>query len=633
MESLTHGVKTATPRNSRARVCGVCLVLALVTWLVFGQTLRHGFINYDDGAYVYGNPEIVRGLSPHGLVWAFSHVHAANWHPLTSISHMLDCQLFQLKAGGHHFTNVLLHTIAAILLFLVLREMTGALWRSAFVAAIFAIHPLRVESVAWIAERKDVLSGVFFMLTLGAYVRYACKPSVARYLLMAALLACGLMSKPMLVTTPLILWLIDYWPLKRFDQLSPARPKAAHWTDRRSVPARLILEKLPLVMLAAGSSVATLLVQRQTAAPLETVPFAWRISNAIVSYVIYLWQMVWPVDLALLYPHPGKTPLWQIGTASMVLLTVSACAIVYRKRRPYLFTGWFWYLIMLVPVIGVIQVGSQGHADRYTYLPGIGLSLCVTWAVADFSLNRRYLREVVSLSAVIVMVLLAWRAWRQTSYWQSSEKLWRHTLAVAPQNDLGHFMLAQCLLENGRADEAIPQFRTVLQTHANYSPALLGLAGALIEKGQADEAIGCYSRILQTGGESSLVRLGLAKALLSQGRVEEAIANEEQAVRLDPNDAEAHGELGNALLQNGRTEEAIGHYRKMIEFQPNNPTGWYNLGVALHRQGRLSEAIVYYRQTLSIQADYPDVRENLGDALRQDGQFEEARKYLQMPAH
>jgi len=352
--------------NSGVTSLLVCLGLVAVTWAVFGQTLAHDFVNFDDHIYVYENPLVVKGLSTEGIVGAFTHTHALNWHPLTTLSHMLDCQLYGLNAGGHHLTNVILHTISVLLLFLVLSQMTGGLWRSAFVAALFAIHPLHVESVAWVAERKDVLSGVFFMLTLAAYSHYARAPSRSRYLLVALLFACGLMSKPMLVTLPFVLLLLDYWPLDKFKDEN---------SEVGSRLRRLVMEKIPFLALSTCSCLVTLFTQRQGPHAIDQLPFLWRLNNAFVSYLTYIWQMLWPVRLAVFYPHPNnRLPLVEVTVAIAFLIGVSLLVIRLRQSKPYLVTGWFWYLGMLVPVIGLIQVGEQAHADRYTYLPQIGLT-------------------------------------------------------------------------------------------------------------------------------------------------------------------------------------------------------------------------------------------------------------------
>ena len=368
-QTRSNAVRGSNDHRPRFLILYLCAGLALVTSVAFFPALRNNFVNFDDNTYVYENPKVVAGLTRSGITWAFTHFHSNNWHPLTWLSHMLDCQLYRLNAGGHHFTSVLLHAVVAILLFIVLQKMTGAVWRAAFVAAVFAIHPLRVESVAWISERKDILSGLFFMLTLAAYVNHARAPSVGRYLVVLLLYAFGLMCKPMLVSLPLVLLLIDYWPLRRFTDPSSAR--------------RLFIEKLPLIGLAALSCLVTLFAQRSTTASIAHIPLAWRVGNAAVACMIYIVQMIWPLHLAPFYPHPAdeqlapgvtdQLPAWQIVLAIVVIIGVSIAAVLWRKQRPYVFTGWFWYLIMLGPVIGIVQVGLQAHADRYTYLPQIGL--------------------------------------------------------------------------------------------------------------------------------------------------------------------------------------------------------------------------------------------------------------------
>ena len=400
--SGVSGLSSCVPgqrANSRVTSILICLGLVAVTWAVFGQTLAHDFVNFDDHVYVYENPLVVRGLSIEGIIGAFTHTHALNWHPLTTLSHMLDCQLYGLKAGGHHLTNVILHTISVLLLFLVLKQMTDGLWQSAFVAALFAIHPLHVESVAWVSERKDVLSAVFFMLTLAAYARYVRVPSAPRYLLVALLFACGLMSKPMLVTLPFVLLLLDYWPLGRIG---------GQKSEVGSRLRRLITEKIPLFALSAVSCIATLLTQRQGPNTIDQLPFLWRLNNTFVSYVTYIWQMLWPARLAVFYPHPNdRLPLLEVTAAIAFLVGVSLLVTYLRRTKPYLVTGWFWYLGMLVPVIGFVQVGEQAHADRYTYLPQIGLYIMIAWTVGDLLLEStsRVRRALVGVAAAIAIVM------------------------------------------------------------------------------------------------------------------------------------------------------------------------------------------------------------------------------------
>src|SRR5262249_50758783 len=351
----------ATTKQSRWPMFGIGIFLVAITWAVFGQTFRHQFINYDDPLYVLDNAHVRAGLNWRGIEWAFTHVHSQNWHPLTTISHMLDCQLFGVNPGAHHLVNVFLHSIAAVLLFVLVQQMTSRVWLSGFVAAVFAIHPVRVESVAWIAERKAVLSGVFFLLTLLAYIAYPRRQTLGRYLALSILFACGLLSKPMLITTPLVLLLLDYWPLARFE---------------RSTTIQLVVEKIPLFALSAGSVVATLWAQNFALGTTEFLPLKWRVTNALFAYSEYVWQIFSPVDLLPFYVHPeNRLELWRLAIAVFVLIALTVFAFIRCRQNPYLLIGWFWYLIMLIPVIGIVQVGLQGHADRYTYLPHIGLSI------------------------------------------------------------------------------------------------------------------------------------------------------------------------------------------------------------------------------------------------------------------
>src|SRR6478672_2628720 len=461
--------------NSPVTTLLICLGLVAITWVVFGQTLAHDFVNFDDHVYVYENSLVVRGLTTEGIIGAFTHAHALNWHPLTTLSHMLDCQLYGLKASGHHLTNVILHTISVLLLFLILKQITGALWQSVFVAALFAIHPLHVESVAWIAERKDVLSAVFFMLTLAAYARYARAPSTPRYLLVALLFACGLMSKPMLVTLPFVLLLVDYWPLGRLG---------GQKSEVGSRLQRLITEKIPLFALSALSCAATLLTQRQGPNTIDQLPFLWRLDNAFVSYVTYIWQMLWPVRLAAFYPHPNdRLSVVEVTVAIAFLLGVSLLVLYLRRTKPYVVTGWFWYLGMLVPVIGFVQVGEQAHADRYTYLPQIGLYIMMAWAVVDLLLGSasRVRRALVGIAAAIAIVCLGVRAFVQVSYWKNSQTLWSHTLAVTSDNDVAHNNLGFLFLRRGELDNAISEFQAALDIRSRNTDTHYSLGAALIQ--------------------------------------------------------------------------------------------------------------------------------------------------------
>src|SRR5581483_11802746 len=453
------------------------LALVALTWFVFGPATHFPSINYDDPGYVFDNPNVAQGLNRQSFAWAFTHVLGGNWHPLTTLSHMLDVQLFGLDAGRHHLTNVLLHMIAAVFLFVALQKLTNATWSSAFVAAVFAVHPLRAESVVWIAERKDVLSGVCFMLTLIAYGRYARRRSIVNYVTMSILFALGLLAKPMLVTVPLVLLLLDHWPLQR----------TGWW--------KLIAEKMPLFVLSAGSCVATLLAQKQALGTTGTYPISWRIENAIVSYVIYLRQIFWPTDLALFYPHPEHhLSILQVVLAAGLLLAITAVAFVSRKRFPYALTGWLWYLIMLAPVLGVIQVGLQGHADRYTYLPQIGLTIAVTWLIVDLTRACRLQRELLAGLAVVLLASLTFAARTQVGYWRDDETLWSHTLDVTIENDVAHTNLSEILIRENRPNDAVPQAQEAIRIRGDSAQAYNNLGVALLRIGQITRAAACFKR-------------------------------------------------------------------------------------------------------------------------------------------
>ena len=599
----------------RRQVLGVCFFLVVITWLVFGQTVRYDFVNYDDNEYVYANPAITSGLTPQGITYAFSGRHARNWHPLTTLSHMLDCQLWGIRAGGHHLTNLVLHTIAVVLLFLVLKQMTGAIWRSAFAAALFAIHPLHVESVAWISERKDVLSAIFFMLTLGAYFHYARSPSLGRYVTMSIMFALGLLSKSMLVTVPFILLLLDYWPLQRFGGWSSIK--------------RLILEKIPLFALSAAGGFVTLWVQQSSVARTEQLPLVWRIGNGLVSCVIYVKQMIWPVGLAVFYPHPGdQLPVWEVGLAIVLLGLVSAGVIALRHKRPYLVTGWFWYLTMLVPVIGLIQVGSQAHADRYTYLPQIGLYLLLAWAITD-ALTSPLQRTILAATASVAIIALAWFAHSQASYWRNGESLWGHALAVTSWNFMAHDGLGECLANRGHLDEAIDQFQLALNIAPGYREIETNLMLALTKKGRTDEAITHLQALLKEDPNDAQLHYNLGNALRKKGDSRGAIAAYEKALAIQGRYPAAHYNLGIALDQNGQIEEAIAHYQEAVKEQPNYPEVYYSLGNDLLRKGRLEDAIAAYEQSLKSRSRYPEVENNIGLALAQKGRPSEAIAHWQ----
>ena len=574
-----HHARGAALRGvpSRGLTIVIYLLLAGVSLAVFGRTIRHDFVNFDDDLYVYNTPAIQAGLTIKGMARAFISPHAGNWHPLTTISHMLDCQLYGLNAGGHHATNIILHTIAVLLLFGLLRQMTAAVWKSAIVAALFAVHPLHVESVAWVSERKDVLSAVFFFLMLGAYIRYVRAASVMRYLAVVVLFAAGLMSKPMLVTVPIVLLFIDYWPLRRFE---PALAISGR-DNQGQIIRRLFLEKIPLLILSVGASVITFILQKKTVGAIPPLPFLWRVQNAFVSYVIYAWKTVWPTALAVFYPHPNDTlSIWKVIFAILLLLGITAAAIVLRRQRPYLLTGWFWYLVMLVPVIGLVQVGEQGHADRYTYLPHIGLFMLAVWLAADLTAVSYSRSRFAVATAVVIIVALAWVAFGQTSYWRNSKTLWSHALAVTSDNDVAHNNLGYLCVDRDELDKAISHFETALRIrsrkrdpHYDVGSAFMqmNLANALARKGQSDEAIAHYDEAIALQPYYADAFYNRGSVFLEKGRVDEAIVDWEWTLQLQPSDANAHTGLGNALLQKGSPKEALTHYEQALTLAPEDP--------------------------------------------------------------
>ncbi len=545
----------------------VCVGLALLVWLVFGQTLRHDFVNYDDDAYVYQNPVVIGGLARGGVPWALTFGGIGHWHPLTWFSHMLDYELFGLWAGGHHLTSVVLHAGAAVLLFLALKELTGSIWRSALVAAVFAIHPQRVESVAWIAERKDVLSGLFFMATMLAYARYVrAAPSRTRYTLVVLLFALGLMSKGMLVTLPFVLLLLDYWPLKRlhFDEIgSLAQP------ETRARVWRLMAEKIPLFVLSAGSCVMTLLSPEKVAAA-EQLPLLARLANAVVSYVVYLKQMIYPAGLTLPYfDPPGGFTIWQVIGALALLIAISAIALASSRKHPYLLVGWLWYVGMMLPVVGLVQISYYARADRYTYLPQIGLYLIVIWGAADLLGRWRAARYVAPITALLLLVALIPRAHAQAALWRNSHTLWSHALKLNPSNHVAHNNLGLVLGSNGDLDTALTHFRRALEIRPTYVEAINNIGTTLSRMGRMREAAVEYEKAVELRPDLPEMQNNLATALAQSGRVRESIPHFRKAVELAPQFAGAHANLGNALLRLGQVHDALPHLRRGVELSPN----------------------------------------------------------------
>jgi tetratricopeptide (TPR) repeat protein len=632
-------------KNKGVRLA-VSASLAVAVFLVFGQTLWHDFVNYDDPQYVYENLVVRKGLTVHGLSWAWRYGEIGHWHPLTWLSHMLDCQLYGLWAGGHHLTNVLLHTLTTILLFLTLRRLTRTQWASAFVAAVFAVHPLHVESVAWISERKDVLSGLFFVLVLGTYSRYieALKAGGSRlpneskvssfprsaalwYGIALVAFALGLLSKNMLVTTPFVLLLLDYWPL--------ARIQSSGGKSSFAIGLRLAVEKAPFLALSAASCLITSLVPETVSAPFQ-VPLGLRVENAFLTYAIYLRQFVFPKGLWIpyLYPASHTFPWWQVAAAVLLLLGISCATILCRKTHRYLLVGWFWYLGMLVPAIGLIQISYYARADRYTYLPQIGLSVAVAWGVLDLAKNRSFGRWWLGVAGALVTAGLILCARGQTAYWYDSVSLWTHTLACSPDNvfagDNYHAAMGYQLGCQGRLAEAIEQYETIVRTApvyigGEYMATVHYNLGTLLARLKApEEAIEHFRRALELKPDYAEAHNNLGNMLASRGRFDEAIAEFQAALHIEPDYADAHNGLADTLVAKGRIEEAIAQYQQTIRIKPDYYGAYYNLGTVFGAQGRLKEAADSFQEAIRINSNSIDAHGNLAKMLSALGRHDEA---------
>jgi Flp pilus assembly protein TadD len=560
--------------------------LFLATLALYWPATSHDFIvSFDDDLVVTSNIHVQSGLNWEGVKWSFSHPVNSIWHPLTVLSHMLDCQLFGMKPWGHHLTSVLLHAANTVLLFLLLRQMTGACWRSALTAAVFGLHPLHVESVAWVAERKDVLSTFFGLLSLICYVRYAQRqgarnkeqgtsiPSILTpYFLSLFFFALGLMSKPMLVTWPLVMLLLDWWPLDRFKaQGSGFRVLGLAW------------EKLPFFGLSTILCVVTYLVQQRTGllTSVEILPLDARIGNALISYCRYVGKLFWPVNLAVLYPHPGYWPMRLVLPAGGVLLVVTVLFVLARRQYPFLLVGWLWFIGTLVPVIQLIQTGDHALADRYTYIPSVGVLILTIWGVYELTGRWRGQRITLLVASCTTIVLCFVVARLQLRYWTDSETLWRHTLEVTENNPIAHNGLGVTLNMKGRTDEAISQFQEAIRLLPNYAKAYNNLGVAFDEKNQIDEAVRCYREAIRLASDYAATHNNLGIVLGRKGQINEAIDQFQEAIRLKPDYAEAHYNLGTALGMEGRTDEAIGQFQEAIRLKPDFAEAHSNLIHAL----------------------------------------------------
>ena len=622
----------------------ICLLLALAVAAIYEPVRHFKFINYDDQVYVTENSFVQRGLTWSGVKWAFSHSHSSNWHPLTWISHEMDWQLYGKNAGGHHLTNVLFHGLNTLLLFLVFKRMTSAVWRSAFVAALFALHPLHVESVAWVSERKDVLSTFFGLLSLWAYARYVendegqmtkakrnPKPEIRNpkpdsasvanhhplfvalhsrfYWLALLLFACSLMSKAMLVTLPFVLLLLDFWPLQRFSfPLRNTKHETRNTEHAAMTPLRLLLEKLPFFGLTIASSLITVWAQKSggSVRSLAAIPLGLRVENALVSYLVYIRRMFWPSGLAIFYPYPKAIAFWQAGGAALLLAVVSWVVIKQAKRRPWLIVGWLWYLGTLVPVLGLIQVGMQSSADRYTYVPLIGLFVMLVWGGADLAARWPRSRGGFVRIALIVLAGCAGLSWLQTQFWRDSRSLFEQALKVTDRNFIAHQNLGAALMEEGQLDRAEMQFKEALRIEPDFAEAENNLGTVLFKRNQLEEAGAHYLRAieLRRAYEAAYINLGLLYA--KQENWAEAASQFEKAISIDGGKAGTHRNLAGALLKQGKTNEALSEFERAVRLEPTMAAAHFQAHLILAGQNRMEEAIAHLEQAVRVAPDGVD---------------------------
>ncbi len=583
--------------NNLRRNILISLALALITLGIYWPVAGFEFNNYDDNIYVTENAHLPAGFTTQNLVWAFTTGYASNWHPVTWLSHMVDVQLYGLNPAGHHLTNLCFHVANSLLLFGLLLQLTGQSWRSAIVAALFAWHPMHVESVAWVAERKDVLSAFFGLLTLWAYLFYVRVPTWPRYGLVLGCFALGLMAKPMLVTLPLILLLLDFWPLGRMTGYG--WPKCDEQSESTALlkplpPARLLAEKIPFFALTALSCGITFIVQKTGGAMVLThLPFSQRMANALVACMRYIGKLVWPHDMAVLYPYNYSLPLWQVMGAGLVLALACSLALRVARRRPYLTVGWFWFVITLVPVIGLVQVGEQSMADRYTYIPATGLFLLVVWAAAEALSHRTWSKWVLSLVVTLILSACLFITARQLRYWQNSITLFTHAIQVTAENATPHNNLGGALTDQGKYEEAVAQFNLALKLRPDWD----------------------------------MPHNNLGIALINQGKVQDAVTHFRTAIKLNPQYAEAFVNLGIALARQGKLDEAITQYQHALKISPN-AEAHNRLGGALQIQGKFDEAALHYASALDINSAFAEAHVNLASILNAQGKFEQARDQL-----
>jgi Flp pilus assembly protein TadD len=592
----------------------VLIMLVVGTTCVYWPTRTSDFISFDDNAYVAENPHVRSGLSKDGIHWAFNFADKDKtyWHPLTWLSHMLDVHLFGMNPGQHHFSNVLIHIANTLLLFLLLHWMTGALWRSAIVAALFAVHPINVDSVAWISQRKNVLSTLFWMLTLGGYVFYTHKPNLFRYLLVVIAFIFGLLAKPMLVTLPFVFVLIDYWPLKRLVIGKSVRD----WLKPNYL---LILEKVPLLILS-GLSVylSSASVQKMSnIISLESVDINLRISNALISYPKYLAKMLWPSKLAVFYPYPNTVPLWQLMGSSALLTGITIGVIWLLRRYPYLTVGWLWFIGTMVPVIGLVQVGLwPAIADRWAYVPFIGLFIMIAWGGKEVVCRWQIKPVFMAFAAGILLLALTMTSRTQVGVWANSITLYSHTLRVTENNFRMNNNFALALAEAGRYEQSLVHMRAALDKRPNNPDYINNLGYVLMEQGRYEEAIRNFERAIKLNPRKWRVHQNLATVLMQTDQANEAVSHYHIALDLAPDNKKVLNDLANAMVRQGRITDALPYYSKALSRDPNDPEIHNNFGVALIQMGRFEKAVNHFRKALQLKPDYAAANENLRKAVK-----------------
>jgi tetratricopeptide (TPR) repeat protein len=586
----------------------ICIGIVAATLVAYEPIRHNSFVSYDDYAYITENPNVTGGLTLESVIWAFTRAHMGNWHPLTLLSHILDYQLFGSNPVGPHVVNLLFHITNALLLFGILTNLTGATWPSAFVAAIFALHPVHVESVAWAAERKDVLSGLFWMLTMAAYIRYARRPGKGRYVLLLLVYGLCIMTKPVVVTLPLVLLLLDYWPLGRLQQNQPVKA-----TPKVSL-ARLIKEKIPLLALSAFLSVMTLIAQKGggAVAPLEKWPLDYRVGNVFLSYIRYIGETLWPSRLAVFYPQSRSN--LQIGAGvfcALLFVLASVLAIYTGRRRKYIAVGWLWYVGTLVPMIGLVQTGAQAMADRYMYIPMLGLLIIIAWAVKDFVVNRPHWKIVAAVLAVAALLSSLILTRIQVRYWENNLTLYGHALKVTKNNAVMENNYGCALSDANQLDEAMLHLKNALRIAPAYPTARCNLGSNLLKQGKLDEAIACFNKLIKNKQDNADVHYNLAVALGTQKKYDEAIKHFDKALELNPKHPNAHNKIGIVLLATGRTKEAITHLNEALKTNADRMDVYVNLATAYSQSGNYEQAIQNRNKAMELKSDNPEVLNNL----------------------